>query len=189
MDKYFFLIRRMRLIVLAAVAMVALFTVLGPTVAQAAPQQANSGANAYTARYGKDSYGHGKDSYRPSQQYHRPRAQQPHRKICANSYTVRKGDTLSAIATRHGTTVRTLMQENHLRNANRIVVGQRLCVPTAAHHPPKHDTSCQTHYVVGLGDTLSKIARHHHTTVHSLKQANNLHNANRIYAGQRLCIR
>jgi len=41
-------------------------------------------------------------------------------------YTVQRGDTLTAIARRFGTTVRALQQINHLGNANQIYVGQVL---------------------------------------------------------------
>ncbi len=45
-------------------------------------------------------------------------------------YTVRSGDTLSAIAARYATTVQSLIAANsHIRNADTISVGQKLCVP------------------------------------------------------------
>lgn len=47
-------------------------------------------------------------------------------------YTVRRGDTLSAIARRYGTTVAVLMRLNRIQNPNRIYVGQRLRVPAPA---------------------------------------------------------
>ena len=42
------------------------------------------------------------------------------------AYTVKRGDTLSAIACRLGVSVGYLAQVNHIRNANKIYVGQRL---------------------------------------------------------------
>ncbi|MCA9869319.1 MAG: LysM peptidoglycan-binding domain-containing protein [Caldilineae bacterium] len=47
---------------------------------------------------------------------------------CALSYTVRRGDSLSAIAAANGTTVSALTQRNGLANPNMIRVGQTLCV-------------------------------------------------------------
>jgi LysM repeat protein len=43
-----------------------------------------------------------------------------------NSYRVERGDTLGAIAARHGTTVAALMQINNLSDPNFIYVGQRI---------------------------------------------------------------
>jgi LysM repeat protein len=45
-------------------------------------------------------------------------------------YTVSSGDTLSTIAKRLDTSVRTLQYLNNIRNADRLRVGQRLCIAT-----------------------------------------------------------
>jgi LysM repeat protein len=45
------------------------------------------------------------------------------------TYTVRPGDTLSAIAARHHTTVAALVAKNHIKDPNHIVVGQVLRLP------------------------------------------------------------
>lgn len=45
-----------------------------------------------------------------------------------SSYTVRSGDTLSAIASRYHTTVASLAKTNHIANPNLIRVGQRITV-------------------------------------------------------------
>lgn len=42
------------------------------------------------------------------------------------AYTVKRGDTLSGIACRLGVSVAHLVQTNHIRNINRIYIGQRL---------------------------------------------------------------
>ena len=47
---------------------------------------------------------------------------------CGSSYVVQRGDTLSSIAARHGTTVADLVQLNDLRDRNTIRIGQRLKV-------------------------------------------------------------
>ena len=44
-------------------------------------------------------------------------------------YTVVKGDTLSKLAKRFGTTVNTLVKINHSKNPNLIIVGQVLLIP------------------------------------------------------------
>lgn len=45
------------------------------------------------------------------------------------SYVVERGDTLSAIAARYKVSVQALQERNHIEQANRIVVGQKLVVP------------------------------------------------------------
>lgn len=46
----------------------------------------------------------------------------------AKTYTVKKGDTLSAIAKKYGTTVAKLKKANNIANANKIYVGQKLVI-------------------------------------------------------------
>lgn len=47
----------------------------------------------------------------------------------STTYTIQRGDTLSAIARRYGVTVAALRQSNNIANVNRIYVGQRLQIP------------------------------------------------------------
>ncbi|MCG8463137.1 MAG: LysM peptidoglycan-binding domain-containing protein, partial [Holophagales bacterium] len=81
------------------------------------------------------------------------------------TYRVRRGDTLSRIAARHGTTVAAVQAANGLRDADRLVVGQKLTIPSAE--------SGGTH-VVRQGETLAAIARRYGTTVNALRRANRL---------------
>lgn len=46
------------------------------------------------------------------------------------TYTVKSGDTLTAIARKHGTTVEALVASNGIKNKNLIYVGQVLQIPT-----------------------------------------------------------
>ena len=46
------------------------------------------------------------------------------------TYTVKRGDTLSTIAARFGTSVPALVSANGIKNANLIHVGQLLTIPT-----------------------------------------------------------
>jgi nucleoid-associated protein YgaU len=48
---------------------------------------------------------------------------------CPRTYTVRSGDSLSAIASRFGTTVQAIAQLNGITNVNLIRVGQVLRIP------------------------------------------------------------
>ena len=104
-------------------------------------------------------------------------------------HIVQRGETLSQIARRYGTTVSALMQANGLRNPNFVWWGQRLRLPGSASTPtsPPPSTTTRTH-VVQRGETLARIALRYGTTVTTLVRANGLPNANRIYVGQRLTI-
>lgn len=48
------------------------------------------------------------------------------------TYTVKKGDTLSAIAKAHGTTAEALASANGIKNPNLIYVGRVLRIPETA---------------------------------------------------------
>ena len=45
------------------------------------------------------------------------------------TYRVKRGDTLAAIAARHGTTARVLIDLNHLKRPDRLYVGLKLILP------------------------------------------------------------
>ena len=96
-------------------------------------------------------------------------------------HVVSRGETLSAIAVRYGTSVRTLMRWNSLRNANVIYVGQRLVVGRTS---GGQTTSGGVH-VVRRGETLSALARRYGSTVAAIRDVNGLR-SNMIYVGQRL---
>ncbi len=53
----------------------------------------------------------------------------------AGGYVVKSGDSLSVIAQRNGTTVKALKETNNLKN-DKIVVGQKLVLPTATAKAP-----------------------------------------------------
>jgi len=105
------------------------------------------------------------------------------------TYRVRRGDTLSAIAARHGTSVSTLMDLNNLRSAHRIAQGQRLYVPdrrprgTATFTPGSEIT-----YQVRSGDSLWSLAKRYGTTVDRIKRDNSL-GSSTLQPGQGLVIR
>ena len=44
-------------------------------------------------------------------------------------YTIQRGDTLSKIAAKHGTTVAVLVELNNIANKNRIYAGHKLLIP------------------------------------------------------------
>jgi LysM repeat protein len=47
----------------------------------------------------------------------------------SGSYTVKPGDTLASIASRHGTSVSAIVRANSIKNPNVVVIGTRLAIP------------------------------------------------------------
>lgn len=107
---------------------------------------------------------------------------------CATQHTVRHGQTLSSIARYYGVSVQALMQANNIWNANRIFVGQVLCIPTGGHDGGHDGGSCANVHTVRYGETLSGIAVMYGVSSWAIMEANGISNPSRIYAGQRLCI-
>lgn len=108
---------------------------------------------------------------------------------CGSTVTVARGDTLSAIAARCGTTVAALLQANPglAAHPNLIYPGQTLNVPGST--GPGSGGTTASSYVVQPGDTLSRIAARFGTTVTALLRANpQVTNPNLIFVGQRLTI-
>jgi len=102
----------------------------------------------------------------------------------SGSYIVQRGDTLSSIARRFGTTVQALLEANPtLTDRNTVYAGQRLVIPAGATAP-----NGERSYTVQPGDTLTAIARQYGTTVMAIVQRNNLPNQNAIFVGQVLII-
>lgn len=96
------------------------------------------------------------------------------------TYKIKKGDTLSEIAEYYGTTVSTLASINNIKDVDKIYAGNTLKIPT--------NNSSYVEYTIKRGDTLSKIAKDHNTSVKVLKEVNNIANVNKIYAGDTIKI-
>ena len=100
------------------------------------------------------------------------------------TYIVRRGDTLSNIALRYGTTVNEIAGINGIQNPNLIFIGEQLLIPTKKNSSNSGNNNDNENYVVKRGDTLSKIAVRYGTTVNELVQLNGIQNPNLIYIGQ-----
>lgn len=106
------------------------------------------------------------------------------------TYTVKAGDTLSAIASRYSTSSSTLASLNSLSNPNLIYVGQVLKVSSNASTSSSTSSSANgtvttaASYTVKAGDTLSAIAAKYGTTYQALASTNSISNPNDIYVGQ-----
>ena len=98
----------------------------------------------------------------------------------ADTYTVKKGDTLWDIAINNGTTVDQLMQDNNL-TSSLIFPGDKLTYNTTVAQVAQAKE--EGYYTVVLGDTLGKISNRFGVSVDQLVKLNNIQNPNLIYVG------
>lgn len=111
-------------------------------------------------------------------------------------HTVTRGQTLSHIAVRYGTTVTAIRAANRNVNPRRLQIGQRLVVPRAAWTGSglaAASTALSSRQrpltvTVRRGDTLWTIARRYRTTTNELKAINQLR-TDLIRPGDRLTVR
>ena len=99
-------------------------------------------------------------------------------------YIVKRGDTLSRIASEYNVTVNEIARDNQIQNVNLIYPGQRLVIKTEA-TGTEIGHLC---YKVVRGDTLYSIARRFNTSVQNIVNLNKIQNPNLIYPGQCLKI-
>lgn len=92
-------------------------------------------------------------------------------------HTVKKGETLSEIAKESHTTVDQIAKDNHIKDKNKIAVGQELII----------NAGSESH-VVKHGETLEAIAKRYHVSVDDVAEANHIKNKNLIHIGQKLTI-
>ncbi|MDA0377971.1 MAG: LysM peptidoglycan-binding domain-containing protein, partial [Bacteroidetes bacterium] len=100
-------------------------------------------------------------------------------------HTVRRGETLSGIASRYGVAVNNIQNWNSLSNS-RINSGQQLTIYTDGRDAGTPTNQSVVHQVQ-RGDTLSEIATRYNVTVSQLRQWNDIRGSN-IRVGQRLNI-
>lgn len=95
-------------------------------------------------------------------------------------YVVKRGDTLSKIASKYNTNIDIIAKINGIRNVNKIYEGQVLSIP------PTQET---VYYTVKNGDTVTHIAKKYGIMVQDIVKLNGLENPNLIYVGQKLRIK
>jgi len=100
------------------------------------------------------------------------------------THVVRKGETLSGIASSHRVSVSRLRAANGMSSRNSLIrPGQRLTLPAGATSP-----SVSRRYVVSRGDTLTRIADSFGVRLRDLLSANTLRIDSVIHPGQTLRI-
>jgi len=117
------------------------------------------------------------------------------------AYTVQKGDTLSAIASRYGVKVAEIQQANQL-NSSMIRIGQKLTLPgvnalamkapqvtqAAKQVAPKAAVASTGTYTVSKGDTLWKISRKFSTTPQAIASLNGIKDPSKLRVGDKIKV-
>jgi len=103
-------------------------------------------------------------------------------------HKVKRGDTLSELAERYGTTMRAIKRDNNLRR-NTLWLGETLKIQTTRSKLAKvqQPSSTPRFHTVKRGDSLSKISAKYNVTIAHLKRINGL-SKSVVYPGQKLKI-
>ena len=115
------------------------------------------------------------------------------------TYVVKRGDTLSSIARRHGVSTKALAAANGIKKPSLLHVGKRLRIPGGADDVVVADAApapervrpaaaATSAHVVQRGETLSSIARRYGVSASALASANGVSDPRSLRAGQRLRI-
>lgn len=119
--------------------------------------------------------------------------------VSGATYTVKAGDTLGAIAARHGVRLADVFSWNNLSGRSIIYPGQKIKIGSAKGAPagasapapaPAKASRAKTggSYTVRAGDTLSAIASRHGVRLSALLSVNRLSMSSIIYPGNKLAI-
>jgi LysM repeat protein len=109
-----------------------------------------------------------------------------------SSYTVKAGDSLFGIATRHGVKLGALLSANKMTIDSVIMPGMVLTLPAGAVSqsapPPPAQPATGGSYTVKAGDSLGAIARRNGVSLRALLAANNLVATSLILPGMTLVL-
>jgi membrane-bound lytic murein transglycosylase D len=106
-------------------------------------------------------------------------------------HVVREGDSLWAIARRHGRNVNKLAMMNGMRPGDTLRAGQRIKLSSGSARGTSAASGAARHivYTVRTGDTLTQIAKLFQVTVSQILAWNGMSSHTPILAGQKLTIR
>jgi LysM repeat protein len=112
------------------------------------------------------------------------------RMAAPDTYDVQAGDTVSAIAARHGLRTTDVLAINGLTASSIIYPGQtlRLAAAPAPEAPTAPAAAAPASYTVADGDTISSIAAQHGLPIAAVLGANGLDWSSIIYPGQIIAI-
>jgi FOG: LysM repeat len=111
-----------------------------------------------------------------------------HTSTSYSTYTVQPGDTVAAIAGRHGLSTASVLALNGLGWKSLIFPGQVLKLAPGATTAPTPVAQEGGRYTIVKGDTISRIAARFGVSVQSVLSANGLSWSSIIYPGQTIAI-
>lgn len=100
------------------------------------------------------------------------------------TYTVKRGDTLTKIARKYKVAVSDLVKWNNIKNPNLIYVGEKLNL----REKDEKIENQVIRYVVKRGDTLYWIAKSYNINIREIISINNIKNPNLIYTNEVIYI-
>ena len=112
-------------------------------------------------------------------------------------HVVARGETLTGIARRYGSTIAAIARANSLANPSYLRVGQPLTIPASAPtapatpttaNPPIAPVDAPKVHVVARGETLTGIALRYGSTIAAIAKGNSLANPSYLRVGQPLTI-
>ncbi|UTM46848.1 LysM peptidoglycan-binding domain-containing protein [Glutamicibacter mysorens] len=113
----------------------------------------------------------------------------------ASTYTVKNGDTLSAIARKHNMSLSDLLDKNDISASKVIFPGDKIKVKgsasssSGATHAKKSSSSGSSTYTVKSGDTLGSIAIKHNMSLSSLLSKNGISASKVIFPGDKIKVK
>jgi LysM repeat protein len=102
-------------------------------------------------------------------------------------HTVKRGETLSRIAKKYGTTVQAIASASGIKNCHRLRVGQVLTIPGEGYTVASASTGSGIH-TVRRGDTLSSISERYRIKMSDLMAWNDVRSSDLIHPGQKLIV-
>ncbi|HLV02214.1 MAG TPA: LysM peptidoglycan-binding domain-containing protein [Acidobacteriota bacterium] len=111
----------------------------------------------------------------------------PEKRLRFHHHRVQRGDTLSRIASRYGTTIQAVAEVNQIKNIHRLSLGQELIIPVSDWKATVALTRTSGgSYTVKKGDSLYAIARLHGVDLDDLVRWNDLSPSAVIHPGQEI---
>ena len=98
----------------------------------------------------------------------------------ASSVTIKKGDTLSKIASENNISIKEIMNLNNIIDANQLTIGQEIVLPLRSNSSKIH--------VVKKGENLNQISKLYDVSKKDLVELNKIRDPDYLQEGKRLSI-